>query len=712
VSTALAKPSDAEKAKTKLEKKLDAFEKTYDSGKDLSRKSPEKLDKDIAELDELMNELKALDAGAASELSSRRDALVNKAKEGVSSAAAGKADEAFNKHFTKYQESFDPEKKKVENIDAATIKRAKDELERDIAKIDEAARKPYQERRDALFAKLAEDMAKAKLLKQRGELVADVPVIKAIAGMETIAPMKPTWCEGLDKALAEVYSNYHVGALSLNDDPFGPLSFIRAVTFSCLDPDFDIRQKWVAAFRQTLANKFGLSAALSERLMKLGAKLAVARDEAKQLETICEQIAPLAKGPSEERYTRKLERMGLACRKSADEDRELRMNAVDVPNGVGSQLAGAVLANRMTTQGFHTNDGKLTGFAVANAVINFDAAKFESELAAMKLNDVGTINAVMTFYGMAVRMKVLETEARARNAAVLIDAPKKGVQAFIAGLGENQASINFALAMEDQLRSGNLKGCGEKIYPDLVAAVKTYKGAIDDLRLDGLLAYKLTLCGRNDTESPVMESVFGYYAERSVPVRGPFTAAYMALLDAHNSSSSGSAGAGSARGGGFDPRAQRGAAPTSSGPFVPDSNPIEPVELDHNNTMNPSTLAAGVVKSVDPQGALTKITFRTERYMVPVLECQETNKIDRIASDGTILYRSICKTVGQKEVESTNEPISVPKWAAHGVSAGSFLKYSGASVNSDAGQAHRGWIIEAYESKAQKKRTSLFGIAQ
>jgi hypothetical protein len=128
--------------------------------------------------------------------------------------------------------------------------------------------------------------------------------------------------------------------------------------------------------------------------------------------------------------------------------------------------------------------------------------------------------------------------------------------------------------------------------------------------------------------------------------------------------------------------------------------------------MNPTRLASGVVKAVEKQGALTKITFRTEKYMVPVLACEETNKIDRIASDGTILYRSICRKTGEQEAQSTNEPITVPTWAGAGVSAGNFLYYESAPINDDVeGQPHRGWVVESWDSKARSKRTSLFGIA-
>lgn len=702
-----APPSDAEKAKKTALKKLDSFEKAYDLSKDLSRKNPEKLEKDVAELDEVVAALGALDSAGAKELGARRDELVQKVRAGVSSASAGKADEEFNKRFEKVQDSFDPEKKRLADLDAATIKRARDELDRVIAKIDASARKPYEDKRDALFAKLQTDIQGAQLAKQRAELTKEVPEVKPAPGVEAIAPMAPTWCDGVETGLADLYSNYHVRQLQLESDNSGIHQLVAAVQFSCRDPSFELRQKWVAAFRQALSNRVGLSAATNEQLMKIAAKLALSRDEDAQLKATCAQFEPLASGPVEARYSRALERVGLGCPgRLIDQATGLALNAIDVPNGLSSQLAGAVLANRLTAEGFSSDDARLTGFAVANAVIGFDSASFERELAAWKLGEVGRINATLKFYQVMNDMKALAAAAKTRNAAVLLDAPKKGAQGFSASLGEKKDLIELMLSLEDQARSGPLEGCAEKLYGRLAAVVKDNKAALDEVRFDGLLAYALTFCARKDPAAPVMESVFGYYAQRSTPVRGPFTAAYLALLEAHNAGAQGSGRAG------FDAGKQRGGAPSSATAFSPGSNPVEPEDIGSFNTINPGLMPTGVVKAVERQGALTKLIFRTEHFMVPVLECVETNKIDRIASDGTILYRSSCRKVGERPAESTNEPITVPTWAAMGVTPGSVLLYASAPVNGDAkGQPHRGWVVEAWDSPAKKKRTSLFGLA-
>ncbi len=704
-----APPTEAEKARKTAVKKLDSFEKGYDLDKDLSRKNPEKLEKDVAELDEVMAALAALDAPAAQDLAARKDDLVQKVRAAVSSASAGKADEEFTKRFEKVQASFDPDKKRLADVDAGTIKRARDELDRVIAKLEPAARKPYEDKRDALFTKLQTDILAAQLEKQRGELTKEVPEVKPAQGVEAIAPMAPTWCEGVETGLADLYSNYHVRELSLASDASGVHQLVAAVQFSCRDASFELRQKWVAAFRQTLSNRAGLSAATNEQLMRAAAKLALSRDEDAQLKATCAQFETLASGPVEARYSRALERVGMGCPgRLIDQANGVALNSIDVPNGLASQLAAAVLANRLITEGFSSNDAKLTGFAVANAVIAFDAAAFERELAGWKLSEVGRINATLKFYGVVNDMKALAAVAKARSASVLLDAPKKGAQAFTSTLGEKKELIDLALSLEDQARSGPLEGCAEKLYARLATEVKGNKAPLDEFRVEGLLAWALTFCAAKDPSAPVMESVFGYYAQRSTPVRGPFTAAYLALLDAHNA---GAQGGGGARAG-FDAGKQRGGAPSSSTAFSPGRNPIEPEDIGSFNTINPGMMPTGIVKSVEKQGPLTKISFRTEHYMVPVLECVETNRIDRITSDGTILYRTSCKKVGERPDESTNEPITVPTWAAAGVTAGSVLSYASAPVNDDVkGKPHRGWVVEAWDSAAKKKRTSLFGLA-
>ena len=117
-------------------------------------------------------------------------------------------------------------------------------------------------------------------------------------------------------------------------------------------------------------------------------------------------------------------------------------------------------------------------------------------------------------------------------------------------------------------------------------------------------------------------------------------------------------------------------------------------------------MGGGVVKQVEKKGDLVKVIFKTEKYKVPDYTCVETNKVDRILPDGSILYRRNCTKVGEHEEESTATPFETPAWAAEGVGPGSFVVTSWGPSGTDG----RAWIIQAWDSKARGKRTSLFGI--
>ena len=128
------------------------------------------------------------------------------------------------------------------------------------------------------------------------------------------------------------------------------------------------------------------------------------------------------------------------------------------------------------------------------------------------------------------------------------------------------------------------------------------------------------------------------------------------------------------------------------------------------NTMDPERSGGGgVVKAIEKKGESVRIIFRTETFKVPDYTCVETNKIDRINPDGTIVYRRNCTKVGEHEETSTLEPVEIPTFASSGVGAGSYVVLNWMAINS--GAAGRAFVLEAYDSKARGKRTSLFGVA-
>lgn len=715
-STSFARPSDADKAKQKAEKKLEAFQKEYDPSKNLARKGNE-LPKDIEALDKEIEALTALDAAAGAELKGRRDAAVSAAQQAVGGAEAGKASEAIDKKLEKLAKEFDPEKKKLDTIDPKNIERAKKELDELIAKLDAGARAPYEAKRDELFGKIEAGVGDAKTSRRRAKIEAPEPVAAA-PGIEVIAPTKPTWCEGVLEARGKSLDNYFP---AVPKDFMGKLT--EVIVFSCLDPDWDVRQKVVAAWRQKMSNALGLSAATNERLLKLGAQIDITsldrEKEKAAARAHCDTFKPLPEGTAAERANRALERIVLGCGNRLSDENKMRFIDVDAPGALTSQLAMSGLIYRVLGEGSEAQPSLNDASDVAVlGQVPLDASAFESQLASVKLTPHGEAAALMAYYGQRARLgqyQQLIRDAAKKTPALtklVFDAPTAAAKDYLSRrAAADKPLLDLVLAMEAQ--SGALNGCGKKLYPFLQAELKTQgKPSIDEVTISGLLAWALAECGRRDGEAPMMEAAFSYWAERSTAVRGPLTAAYLAYVDAYNEAS---AGQGKQT---FDANRRRGgpASNESGGLPAPQANPMGEAALTdsrfgHENSFMPSqTRGAGIVKGVEKKGEVVKITFKTEKYMVPDLECVETNKVDRITPEGQIVYRTSCKKVGEHEEQSTLEPVEIPAWAAGGVGPGSYIVPMWGSING--GAAGHAWILEAYESKARTKRTSLLGLAQ
>ncbi|MDP3154620.1 MAG: hypothetical protein Q8N23_18220 [Archangium sp.] len=704
-----AKLTDAERAKQKAEKKLEAFTKEYDpSKKGLARKGAE-LDKDVADLDKELDALAALDAAGAAELKIRRDAAVASAKQAVGGAEAGKLSEEFDKKLERAEKDFNPEKKNLLNVDPKNIEKSKKELDDLIAKLDGETKTSAQTRRDALFAKVESGVGDAKVGKLRKNIEAPAPVAPA-AGVQAITPMKPTWCDGVLEAMGKNLDNYTAAIpKEWNGNP------TEAILFSCLDPDWDVRQQVVAAWRQKVSNALGLSAAMNERLIKTAALVQKLDDDAlkKAKQALCTtELAPRTEGTAEVRGNRALERMAVGCGNRLSDENRMELRDIDVPGGLTSQLATSMVVQRVLEQESTGGNAsyqlsQASDVALLNAALVFDAAQFEQQLDALRLGPWGQQQAIVSYFGGKARLDGWVATLKALTSRVsglqkvAFDAPAAAVKAFAARAAQEKPLLETMLSLEAQ---GDLKGCAEKLWPQVKAELKgQVKPSLEDVKLNPMLAYAVALCARKDRDVPGLEPIFTYYAERSPPVRGPMGAAYQGYFDAFNQLAGGGGGRG------FQPGKREGSSETPAEVRPPERSPVDAAELPgsvfgHSNSMNPNgTLGGGVVKEVEKKGALVKLVFRTEKFKVPDYKCVETNIVDRITPEGQVVYRSNCTKIGEHEEESTMSPFETPSWAAEGVGPGTFVVESFAAEG-------RGWIIQAFDSKARGKRTSLFGV--
>lgn len=715
VSTvALGGKSEAEKAKQKAERKLQSFTREYDPAKRLARKGAE-LEKDIAELDKELDALTTLDAAAGAELKAQRDAAVSAAREAVGTAAAGQTEQDLEKKLARIEQDFDPERKNLLNAEPKAIEKAFKELDELIAKLDGAAKTSWQAKRDAAYGNVATGITAAKVDRLRNGVEAPSAVAPA-KGIEAIAPMTPTWCDGV----LDFYGD-QLRSMTARIPTEWEGKLQESILFSCLDPEWDVRQRVMAAYRQKLSNALGLTAAQNERLLQLGARLII--DDKKEKELVlqlCTQQLKVIEGTASERANRVMERVAVGCGQLNYKENVARLIDLDTPAGLSSQLAMAGLIGQVLSNPMDESDAVRLGAASDVAVLNtlpLDPVAFEKELAALQLNVPGEARARLAYFG--ARAKLLEYAATFRRLSpkiaglekMVFDAPTQAAKNYVAKqAAADKPLLDFVLSMEAQ--PGPIKGCAQKAWPFFVEALKPQsKAKVEEVRVPGLLAWALAECAARDPSAPAMEPIFTYYAERSTAVRGPLTAAYLASVDAYNDA------AGAAKNTGFD-ETKRGGAPGAAPRSLPQpgDNPIGEAPLTgslfgHANALDPERVGgSGVVKAVEKKGETVRIVFRTEKFMVPDFKCVETNRIDRIASDGTILYRRNCTKTGEHEESATLEPVEVPSWAAGGVGPGNTVVLYWMAINS--GAPGRAFVVEAFDSKARAKRTSLFGVAQ
>ena len=548
------------------------------------------------------------------------------------------------------------------------------------------------------------------------------PQVAALAPAEAVPAGPPTWCNGVT-----VKTSSTPNSLKLSSEVYGGMkleSMRDVVLYACSDPKDASRHAWTRAVRQSISNDYGLTLADNARLMSLAAKLH-GGDNRYQApsrpadDPACQRLPPPKSGPYSQRLSRVLERIGIGCGDwRTKENREVLPSrygvenapywAVDFEGGFGSELAKAVFVNDVLTDFTPLGNsarGDLRyylGWVNASGV-TLDDAKFRGELRAMNLPEVSAAQAVMTFRKAMARFeqqrRFLADAAKTDKsvAAMFFTGPEAARKQWAIDAAANKATFETVLDLEARMSDspGGMSGCAKQLFPAFqtwmrAAAKANASTSVRELDMSGylgsLLAYGLTLCGLNDDQAPVMDLVFGYYMHRSAPRRGPVAASNVGMIEAYNGV------AASAR---VEP-----GKPAVSPPSFGMSMHAPYLAYDATR------LSSGVVASVKPAGASTRITFRSETRKEPVLECGETDKIWRITPSGTKIREYKCTKAGEKSVTGAPSAITVPTFAAGGIRAGNLMLYW--QYPNGAGN-DRAWPVDVYADKTRARRVNLLG---
>ncbi|MEO1332718.1 MAG: hypothetical protein AAFV32_04295 [Myxococcota bacterium] len=645
--------------------------------------------------------------------------------------AIDRAKTSLDRQLERLEDKYlDPKKaRSLARKRASDLERERTSFERSLDRLKKAGAASsevdgYKERFETLSKQIGEAISGAKVVDQRRNIKDDVPQVAAADGVAPINPVKPSWCEGVIEAKGErFWASYRPRGLKLfNTFSFDALA--DTVVFSCPDQDYPLRQQWVAAWRQHLSNYFGFDREQNVMLMRLGAKVVVDPKSAKAAgPALCSAFPALESGTIEVQTSRLLERVVLGCERRVFERDRWGWN-VDVKNGFASELARASFIVQMLPSLATVNDPLAIAFAFTTPfamvdVLKLDASSFESELSSKKLPELESGLARLAYY----RARQVRREYRTRlkqglSAAahrIIFEAPKKAAAEWSSVHAKNRALVDMVLAVEDQLDGspGGMRGCGKQLYEEFAPYLKKYMAGNKKASLSEILftdysgfqlAYGLTACGRNDPDVPVLDYVFGRFFYRATPRRGPLTAAYIGMLEAYNAAQKQETTQG------FSGR--RGMVKAERGIPMPKASPVQPPELGNSvhgftGMFTADYNAQGVVKNVKKNGSTVTVSFVTKRFMVPIRKCVETNRIARITSDGSVIYKQQCTKVGEKPAQFTAEPVTMPAWVANEIKPGRVLVY--AKYPNDV-KPEAAWPLEVYDGAKMNKRLALLGV--
>lgn len=346
---------------------------------------------------------------------------------------------------------------------------------------------------------------------------------------------------------------------------------------------------------------------------------------------------------------------------------------------------------------------------VASDVQRLDSAAFERELKAMGLNEWGQVMARITFSKAQHVGRIYKAAYSKMDRGIQELAFKTPVKAFADWeklYAANKAGLSLARSVQESAtnaRTQDIRDCHSKAHAALASYMQGKKPAIAskedrkrvfDDPIANILLQTSMVCAAYEGKMSIAASLYNKGLLNTRTWRGPRFAAYYAMLERYG-----------------DIKAKDQSFPLEDNQVgfwvrAPRPSIILSAYEQTFNKVGTMMNRSGRIKSAKKTPKGTKLTFKTESWKETVWDCKETRKIDRITSDGRIVYRQKCKAKGKKTVTSTVEPYLVPTSLASGLKPGVFVV---ATVEFGK-QGNVGVPLVLFKSKKQEKVLGILGI--
>jgi hypothetical protein len=541
------------------------------------------------------------------------------------------------------------------------------------------------------------------------------------AGVETVKPIKPTWCAGykpkpwLPGSLAydEIKRGYSENVLK------------QIAELACDRPDDAGRQQWIAFYRQGWLNLVGTSEAEDREAM--AARLQLDAGDRALAGGVCKRLwhPPADAAPADKLFAT-LRAQAIGCGglpmevgygTDGGDGMATASYWIDRAAEPPDELVRLAWVLRCFNPGTSSIDPATAHRALGrwsmcgHDALALDRRRFDRAVDALGLPALGKVRAREMF---AYTQKLLRSyraafkDLRAKDPDYgrILDEPEQGFAAWVKLRADNRAALDDALAMEDSFREGDkrkLAGCSESLRATLAAHIASLAprtkddvgdAANDDVGqpvLRALIACD-SLMGRHGLVDSEMK-LLGLGRLR----RGPRTAAFWQTLDVVAAIAA--------------DRTKFPVQPASFGGPLPRVRPDDDwMHVAYEATFNETNWdrdQLGRVTAVKPDRDGVMVSFKTETWKEPVSKCTETNRIDRITAEGRVEYRQRCVAAGTRTVKVTPQPVWIRKDLAAGLKPGVFMKWRRDNKPKPA----MGFPMEVYADQAQTKLIQFWGFA-
>jgi hypothetical protein len=273
---------------------------------------------------------------------------------------------------------------------------------------------------------------------------------------------------------------------------------------------------------------------------------------------------------------------------------------------------------------------------------------------------------------------------------VLIDAPKRGAEAFETAAKPYAAEIQRSNAFELAAAAGSntqVKGCETTLRADFVTVfgklthhnVEEATASLSD-PIASLLFQRLVECLQL-TGNTIAANELGYLRDRDVRYsRGPRTSAYYAQIEA----------------------LAKILAARPRFPFSLDRMAFDFMPIGKRGASGTSATkgSMGIVKTATKKGNELHLVFPTKKVQAMGRTCVDTNHLIQIREDGSLQWEQRCHDTGLMTIDVTPEPMDVPVGYEAGVRAGSYVEL-----------AADGFPKAVYADKSKARLVNFYGFA-